>query len=145
MNKPLVIIAVLVILGGGSFIAWQLLSSSEDESSSANPTPVSESTSSIDPIDDTGDEIPALPDESNDQVLTAEVVSEYSVAESCWTIIQGNVYDITAYVPRHPGGVANIVQACGTDGTELFEGVGEHQSGGARGILEEYYLGPLEG
>lgn len=146
MNKPLVITAVLVILGGVSFIAWQLLSSSADEEAGTNPTPVNTSTSSIDPAKDavpTDDGTNTL-ENTNDQLLTAAVVAEYNTAESCWTIIEGNVYNITPYVPLHPGGIADIVKACGTDGTSLFEGVSDHQAGGARGILEEYYIGPLE-
>lgn len=55
-------------------------------------------------------------------------VKSYSLSEiavhnnktSCWTTIEGKVYDITSYVPRHPGGEANILKVCGKDGSSLF-------------------------
>ena len=43
----------------------------------------------------------------------------HNKATDCWTIVNGKVYDITSYVPRHPGG-NEILRACGTDGTTLF-------------------------
>ena len=51
---------------------------------------------------------------------TAAQVAERNSAEDCWTIINGKVYDLTSYIPRHPGG-DDILLACGTDGTSLFE------------------------
>jgi cytochrome b involved in lipid metabolism len=136
MNKSLVILAILIILGGGAFITWQILNGSDEETSSSNSTSVNESTSALDS---------GTSDNTAAPQLTQDVVSEYNTAESCWTIIDGNVYDVTSYVPRHPGGIGEIVKACGKDGTSLFESVSDHERGGARGILEEYYLGPLEG
>ncbi len=49
---------------------------------------------------------------------TAEVATHKTAAD-CWTIINGNVYDLTSYVSRHPGG-DDIELACGVDGTTLF-------------------------
>ncbi len=51
--------------------------------------------------------------------FTMSQVSEHASRTDCWTVINGSVYDITSYVPRHPGG-DEILQACGTDGTTLF-------------------------
>jgi cytoskeletal protein RodZ len=51
-------------------------------------------------------------------ITKAEVASHNSKSD-CWTIINNEVYDITAYIPRHPGG-DEILRACGTDGTSLF-------------------------
>ncbi len=51
--------------------------------------------------------------------FTAVQVATHNNKTDCWTIINGNVYDITSYVPRHPGG-DDILAACGADGTSLF-------------------------
>ena len=40
----------------------------------------------------------------------------------CWVGIDGNVYDLTAFVDKHPGGSDEIVDLCGTDGTSAFTG-----------------------
>lgn len=57
--------------------------------------------------------------ESTDTFTTAEV-AKHDAGDDCWTIIEKDVYDITDYIPRHPGGIEEIVGACGTDGTSLF-------------------------
>lgn len=56
-------------------------------------------------------------------------VAVHNKKEDCWTIIEGKVYDITSYVPRHPGG-NNILSACGADGTAFFNGQQAGLSGG---------------
>lgn len=47
-------------------------------------------------------------------------VAAHSTAGDCWTVVQGNVYDLTNWVRRHPGGPANILRICGKDGTNDF-------------------------
>lgn len=37
-----------------------------------------------------------------------------------WTSWQGKVYNITPYLPFHPGGEAELMKAAGRDGTKLF-------------------------
>ena len=37
-----------------------------------------------------------------------------------WTIIDGNVYDITNYISMHPGGVRKINLGVGKESTEMF-------------------------
>lgn len=74
---------------------------------------------------------------------TASEVVQHSSESSCWSIINGNVYDLTSYVPRHPGGKRQILNICGRDGTSLFEG----QHGGEskpEKILAGYLIGPLK-
>lgn len=73
---------------------------------------------------------------------TEAKVATHNDAESCWTIINGNVYDLTSFVSRHPGGERNILKICGTDGTEAF--MSQH-GGDARpeNILVSLLLGPL--
>lgn len=37
-----------------------------------------------------------------------------------WSSWQGKVYNITPYLPFHPGGEAELMKAAGRDGTKLF-------------------------
>ncbi|MFT6973323.1 MAG: hypothetical protein ACJAV4_000546 [Pontimonas sp.] len=60
------------------------------------------------------------PDREGTQFLTLELVSTHDSAESCWTAIDGSVYDLTAWVEQHPGGAGNILSICGVDGTSAF-------------------------
>jgi cytochrome b involved in lipid metabolism len=53
---------------------------------------------------------------------TLNEVSLHSSASSCWSIIDGNVYDLTSFIGKHPGGERNILKLCGKDGTDMFMG-----------------------
>lgn len=56
--------------------------------------------------------------------FTAAQVAAHSTVGDCYSIIRGSVYNLTSYVPKHPGGVQKILPICGKDGTTLF--VGQH-------------------
>jgi uncharacterized membrane protein len=49
-------------------------------------------------------------------------VKKRSSAKSCWSIINGNVYDLTKWINRHPGGANAITGLCGRDGSATFNG-----------------------
>ncbi|CAD0025021.1 unnamed protein product [Aureobasidium pullulans] len=51
--------------------------------------------------------------------------------DSCWVVLYGNVYDVTKFVPEHPGGAKIILQLAGQDATEEYDPI--HPPG----ILEE--------
>lgn len=88
-----------------------------------------------------------------DQPVKLEEVAARNTADDCWTIVDGVVYDITTYLPRHPGGSV-IAQACGTDGSSLFNnrttndgetvGTGSPHSGGAANQLASFRVGILD-
>ncbi|PSN68412.1 hypothetical protein BS50DRAFT_610011 [Corynespora cassiicola Philippines] len=58
-------------------------------------------------------------------------VAKHNTAESCWVVLYGNVYDVTEFIPEHPGGAKVILQLAGTDATEEYDPI--HPPG----ILEE--------
>ncbi|KAK6508674.1 hypothetical protein TWF506_010753 [Arthrobotrys conoides] len=37
-----------------------------------------------------------------------------------WTVLEGKVYDMTPYLPYHPGGEKELLRVAGKDGTKLF-------------------------
>ncbi|HWO07400.1 MAG TPA: cytochrome b5-like heme/steroid binding domain-containing protein [Candidatus Paceibacterota bacterium] len=55
--------------------------------------------------------------------ISAAEVAAHNGGTSCWSIINGSVYDLTSWIPQHPGGEQAILQLCGTDGSEKFNGV----------------------
>jgi cytochrome b involved in lipid metabolism len=76
--------------------------------------------------------------------LTSEEVQKHASGQDCWSVINGQVYDLTSYVNDHPGGAALISAICGKDGSSAFAG----QHAGATkpaNILAAFVLGPLEG
>jgi predicted heme/steroid binding protein len=54
--------------------------------------------------------------------LTREEVARHNHRGDCWIIIHGKVYNVTQWIPYHPGRDA-ILQNAGHDSTALFEGM----------------------
>ncbi len=40
----------------------------------------------------------------------------HNTASDCWVAYDNKVYDITAFLPNHPGGAGQISPYCGTSG-----------------------------
>lgn len=53
--------------------------------------------------------------------LTGQEVSKHSSRESCWVIIHQRVYDVTDFLPDHPGGPEVILKYAGRDATGEYE------------------------
>lgn len=60
------------------------------------------------------------PTQQEAMTLSAQTVAIHNSVNDCWTIIDGNVYDLTSYINSHPGGVNNISSICGIDGSKAF-------------------------
>ena len=75
-------------------------------------------------------------------VITMERVRANGTSSSCWTVISGNVYDLTKWIGSHPGGSGAITSLCGTDGTSGFNAMHRNQSK-PEARLAGYLLGPL--
>jgi cytochrome b involved in lipid metabolism len=74
--------------------------------------------------------------------LTLEEVKKHDSGTSCWSIVYGNVFDLTKWITKHPGGAAVIRAICGKDGTSAFEG--QHAGEGRpANQLSNYFLGKL--
>jgi len=60
-----------------------------------------------------------------------------------WTVYQGKVYNISPYVPFHPGGAGEILRGSGKDSYKLFMEV--HPWVNWDGMLSECLVGILVG
>jgi len=83
----------------------------------------------------------APPASSQPSGITASQVSGHSTASDCWMIVNGQVYDVTTYIPYHPGGQAAILPFCGQDATSAFVNLPHSQN--AASLLASYYVGDL--
>ncbi|MCE9628771.1 MAG: cytochrome b5 domain-containing protein [Candidatus Vogelbacteria bacterium] len=111
-----------------------------DKEPSKAPSPVSVTAPLVVPVN-TSTDTPASPVVASGYTMVE--VEAHASADSCWSVIAGNVYDLTAYIPKHPGGSGKILKICGKDGSSLFEG----QHGGEskpEAILENYKIGKLQ-
>lgn len=69
---------------------------------------------------------------------TIQEISNHTTKEDCWLIIENKVYDVTEYIPNHPGG-DKILNGCGKDATQMFS----KHSPSAREKLPDYLIGNL--
>lgn len=87
--------------------------------------------------------------DTNNRIVSKQItlveVANHSAQSDCWIAIEGGVYDVTDFIPTHPGG-DQILQGCGKDATGIFNSRpndGTSHSGGARNILSKYKIGDL--
>jgi cytochrome b involved in lipid metabolism len=74
---------------------------------------------------------------------TLAQVASNSTRASCWTVVDGIVYNITAYINSHPGGANSIAKICGIDGSTMFNN--EHGAvSQQKNILTNYRIGTLK-
>lgn len=64
----------------------------------------------------------------NPNEYTIKEVARHNSLSSCYTAINGSVYDLTPFINQHPGGQQAIESLCGIDGTVAFD----NQHGGQR-------------
>ncbi len=50
---------------------------------------------------------------ASEKQFTLKQVAEHSVAKDCWIVINERVYDISAYIPKHPAPETVLTKYCG--------------------------------
>jgi cytochrome b5 len=68
-------------------------------------------------------------------------VAELVTYEKCIIIINEFVYDVSAFLERHPGGDDIIIEYAGRDATSAFEGKGHSEQ--AYEMLESFKIGVI--
>lgn len=97
-------IVAIVVLSGGAYL-WSVKTAS---------APVVRK-------DETTKEVSQTQHSGGDTVFTAAQVAAHNDKTSCYSIINGTVYDLTSWIDRHPGGAKQILGICGKDGTSAFD------------------------
>jgi len=94
-----------------------------------SPTPVDQNAPFASPITKT----------SQENSYTLVEVSKHAIEADCWFAIDENVYDVTTFIPNHPGG-QQILAGCGKNASAMFN---ERHSDQARAVLPDYLIGKL--
>lgn len=76
-------------------------------------------------------------------LLTGTEVARHNNRDDCWVIVHGRAYDVTEFLPDHPGGMKIILKYAGKDATEEFDSIHPLDT------LEKYldkskHLGPVD-
>jgi fatty acid desaturase len=78
---------------------------------------------------------------SNLSSYSAAEVALHNSSSDCWVIIHDNVYDVSSFLPKHPGGAAALSKRgrAGCDVSLYFEQIGHSDQ--ARLLLKDFYVG----
>ena len=76
--------------------------------------------------------------------FTLQDVQQHASGQDCWSIVSGNVYDLTSWIGLHPGGQSTITAMCGRDATASYVSQHSRESSPAK-ALARYLIGTLSG
>ncbi len=74
--------------------------------------------------------------------FTAQQIAAHNTASNCWVIMNSKVYNITSYIPNHPGGTGTITPYCGKDAASAFGSISHSQN--ANNLLASFFVGNLQ-
>jgi len=88
---------------------------------------------------------PAAAGQPAESVYTLQQVAAHASAASCWLAVEGKVYDVTPYIPRHPAPQKVLLRWCGKEATEGMrtKSYGGDHTPEAWGMLDEFLIGTL--
>lgn len=109
----IVIIAVIVVI---ILVATNKKASVPIVDQSETPSTVTETTGTA--TMNPGDTVTA----SSEKTFTLTDVAKHATEADCYAAIDGKVYDLTAWIKKHPGGDRAILSICGKDGSSAFNG-----------------------
>lgn len=139
MNKTAIGVVIgIVLVIGGVFLLSKSPTAPVLESAPADANaPIATSTTSTAPSS-TPTPVPAQ--KAGEYTLVD--VSKHGNSSSCWSVVNGGVYDLTSWIGKHPGGDEAILKICGKDGSAAFN----DQHGGMQkqaNLLATFKIGVL--
>lgn len=84
----------------------------------------------------------ALASKPSPHPIPYDEVQKHNTRESCWVIIDGEVYDATSVLRWHPAGPEVILNLAGTDATKSFVPI--HPPNILSHLPPEAHLGPVD-
>ena len=135
MRNTILITLIVVVLGLFGFGVWYIMKPST--TSSTNITSPSD-------VTQTAQQPTVIAPNAAvaTKTYTLADVSSHSTESDCWLVISNKVYNVTSFIPSHPGG-QEILKGCGKDATQMFSGEREHAENNASALLPQYYIGDI--
>lgn len=128
MNKKIILFVTLIVaIAGGILTFTKTIGNSSTKFQNANPISNTQTSTAT----------------HTQQSYTMSDVAQHKDKTSCWTAINGNVYDLTSFVEKHPGGSMRILSICGADGSQAFNGQHGTKSR-PNNELDSLYIGMLQ-
>jgi cytochrome b involved in lipid metabolism len=157
-TKILIALIAIVIVGISGTAAWIMSQPKSDinkmTDSMSNVTMKSQDTTSkkmtssaisMPSMDNTKPADPNQKEASAIKISMAELAT-HNTNQSCYVAYKKEVYDITSFLPKHPGGEKKPLKYCGKitdDFSEMHSG-GSFDTGKVASMLKERLIGVLE-
>jgi len=81
------------------------------------------------------------PTPTNVPFFSRKEVAKHDKVDDCWIIIENKVYNVTNWIPQHPGGLY-ITKNAGGESTKLFQSIPHRRW--AYYKMKEFYVGNTE-
>jgi cytochrome b involved in lipid metabolism len=82
-------------------------------------------------------------DGSSLQVYEPEEVMKHNTRDDCWLVYRRRVYDVTSFLPTHPGGFGALLICAGKDATSAIDANHDLSKGSVRESLATLCIGQL--
>lgn len=82
-----------------------------------------------------------MTNDSTNTTITIEELREHDKEDNPWFVVNGEVYDGTAFLKEHPGGAQSIISAAALDSTDEFMAI---HSETAKAMMKDYHIGTLD-
>ena len=69
-------------------------------------------------------------------------VKAHNKSTDCWIIYKGEVFDVTQFLHKHPGGEDSLLECGGADATSSFNDIGHSSS--ALNQMKKFKIGVLK-
>lgn len=77
----------------------------------------------------------------NTTYYSTEEVHKHNKVNDNWIVVDGKVYDISAWANKHPGGLMTLLGSAGKDATDMIE---NFHGKIVYKFLPNYYIGEVE-
>jgi len=74
------------------------------------------------------------------KIFTWDELRQHNVKSDCYISVRGKVYNVTSWIPKHPGGEDTLVLNGGRDATQLFEA---YHPTRIYSMLGKYFVGEI--
>ena len=76
------------------------------------------------------------------KVVSMREVAKHNTLDDLWVVLHGKVYDLTAFIREHPGGIGPILNCAGKEGTEEFNTI--HSAPLLRSLPASAYIADID-